>query len=81
MHMTHKRVHGLLSAFLILSSAACAHSGPVKLVPIPAEMTQPVPEPALQGETNGDLVTWIDAWREALREANRRLESIGNVKP
>jgi hypothetical protein len=72
----------VLSAFFFCSClAACAHSGAVKVVPVPAELTAPVPEPQLEGDTNADLVTWIDRLRSALGLANTRLESIGNIKP
>lgn len=73
-------MRGALSAFLLVCLTACAHSA-VKVVPVPAELTAPVPEPQLEGDTNADLVTWIDRLREALGLANKRLESIGNIKP
>jgi len=36
----------------------------------PAVYLQDVPEPKLQGKTNGDLAEWCIALREALRLAN-----------
>jgi hypothetical protein len=44
-------------------------------------LTEQVPEPQLAGNQNKDLISWIDALREALREANRRLQAIEGVKP
>jgi hypothetical protein len=44
-------------------------------------MVEQVPAPELQGDTNSALVAWIDAWREALKEANRRLKAIEGIKP
>lgn len=80
MPMTRKLALGALSAFLMASCQGCAHNT-VKLVPVPSELTAPVPEPQLEGDTNADLVTWIDRLRAALGLANKRLESIGNIKP
>jgi len=53
----------------------------VKIVPVPAELTQPVEEPALAGNTNDDLVTWIARLQSALKRANEQLRVIGNIKP
>ena len=78
-----KTALGLILAFQMMFCGGCA-SNPAtvtKLVPIPPELTEPVAAPELQGDQNKDLVSWIDGWREALKEANRRLESIGNIKP
>jgi hypothetical protein len=41
----------------------------------------PIPEPKLEGDTNADLVAWIDRLRAALGLANDRLESISRIKP
>lgn len=70
-----------LQIYLVLALTACAHAGPTKLVPIPAEMTEAVPEPQLEGSTNASLVDWIERLRAALREANRRLGAIGGIRP
>lgn len=85
MHTTQRLRLGASSLFLLACLAACK-SVPerppvVKIVPVPPELVEPVAEPELAGDTNGDLVNWIDRWREALREANRRLRSIGEIKP
>lgn len=72
-----------MSLCLLASLVACK-SAPerpqvTKLVPIPAELVQPIPEPQLSGETNGALVSLIEALRTALHLANDRLRSIGAI--
>ena len=67
-----------------LTLAACA-SNPERpvhtvIVPVPSELTQPIPEPQLQGDTNSALIDWIERLRAAIAEANRRLASISNIK-
>lgn len=68
---------------MCLQGCASAPERPptVKVVPVPAELTQPVPEPQLEGETNGALVDLIERLRIALGLANKRLQSIGAIKP
>ena len=73
-----------MSLCLLASLAAC-QSVPerpqvTKLVPIPAELTQPIPEPQLSGDNNGALVDLIERLRVALSLANDRLKSIGNIR-
>lgn len=82
---------GLALAFLGLSLTACA--GNVKpeavevrvpvYVRLPAELTEPVSEPALRDGpvTNADLADWADALREALRHANGKLRRIEALQP
>lgn len=79
-------------ACLTLSLAACG-TKPVKpeavevrvpvYVKLPAELTEPVTEPALRAGpvTNADLADWADALREALRHANGKLRAIGRLQP
>ena len=83
---TRRRLcRGPILASLMMFCGACASNPerpPVtKIVPVPPELTAPVPAPQLEGDTNADLVSWIERWREALREANRRLHAIEGIKP
>lgn len=83
---------GLALAFLGLSLTACAGNAtkpeavevrvPV-YVKLPAELTEPVSEPALRDGpvTNADLADWADALREALRHANGKLRRIEALQP
>lgn len=67
----------ILAAVLL---AGCAHqSVATRVVPVPPELTAPVAEPALKGDTNADLVTWIEGWKAALAEANARLRAISGI--
>jgi hypothetical protein len=52
-------------------------------VHLPAELTEPVTEPALKPGpvTNADLADWADALREALRHANGKLSRIRALQP
>ena len=79
-------------ASLTLSLAACG-TKPVKpetvevrvpvYVQLPAELTEPVTEPALRAGpvTNADLADWADALREALRHANGKLARVRALQP
>lgn len=92
MNVIHPLPRGLALAFLTLSLAACA-SKPAKPVPVevrvpvyvrlPAELTEPVTEPALPAGpvTNADLADWADALREALRHANGKLARVRALQP
>lgn len=46
------------------------------IVPIPAKLTAPVPQPELQGDTNADLAALILACRAAIDRANDKLKAI-----
>jgi len=48
---------------------------------IPSALTEPVPEPGLQGDTNGALAEYILALRHALDTANAKLKAIAGLKP
>lgn len=50
---------------------------------VPSVLTQPVPEPKLKDGpiTNRDLADWALALRQALREANAKLEQIAGLSP
>ena len=50
---------------------------------VPSALTQPVAEPKLKDGpiTNRDLADWALALRQALREANARLEQIAGFSP
>ncbi len=81
----YKASRAMKGSALILSVllAGCA-SNPerparVLIVPIPSGLVEPVPEPVLEGDTNADLLTWIDKLRAALGLANDRLRSIGKL--
>lgn len=52
-------------------------------VQLPAELTEPVTEPALRAGpvTNADLADWADALREALRHANGKLSRVRALQP
>ena len=92
MNVIHPLPRGLLLACLTLSLAACA-SKPVKpetvevrvpvYVRLPAELTEPVTEPALKTGpiTNADLADWADALREALQHANGKLARVRALQP
>lgn len=75
-----RTIVALLGTFLV--SACALH--PYKTAPgwaaptrVPAELTEPVPEPVLPADaTNGDLAEWSDRLRAALREANEKLKRI-----
>ena len=78
--------------FFLFSLSGCA-SKPVKpqavevrvpvYVRLPAELTEPVAEPALAAGpvTNADLADWADALREALRHANGKLARVRALQP
>jgi hypothetical protein len=73
-------------AFALLANLSACASNPerppvVRIVPVPAELTEQVAEPRLEGDTNAALVDWITRLQAAIREANRRLQSIGEIKP
>lgn len=86
----HKRLTGLIALCPLLLLAACA-SNPVAvrtitvhtpvIVPVPSAYTDPVQEPQLHGNTNGDLAAWALALRQALRDANGKLKKIAGLKP
>lgn len=92
MNVMNPLQRGLVLACPILLLAACA-SKPVKpeavevrvpvYVALPAELTEPVTEPALRAGpvTNADLADWADALREALQHANGKLRAIGRLQP
>lgn len=48
---------------------------------VPSVLTQPVPEPKLKDGpiTNRDLADWALALRQALREANAKLQQIAGL--
>lgn len=72
------------TVLLLVLLAGCVTTKPrevTRVVPVPAELTQPVPEPVLEGNQNKDLIDWVERLKAAIREANRRLESIGRIKP
>ncbi len=73
----------LAAIVVLLATTACA-SNPerparVLIVPIPSELVEPVQVPVLEGDTNADLLTWIDKLRAALGLANDRLRGIGKL--
>lgn len=84
---------GLLLQFLLplLLLSACA-SNPVAvrtvtvhtpvIVPVPEAYTQPVPVPELSPDnlTNADLAHYILILRQALADANARLQMIAGLK-
>lgn len=88
-HLT--RALGLLPISLALCLTACASNPVVRtqtvtvrvpvVAPIPSVLTQPVAEPKLAGDTNGDLAAWALALRQALREANAKLKQIAGLHP
>jgi hypothetical protein len=49
-------------------------------IPIPAELTQPVPVPSVDVQTNADLAEYALKVRKALDEANRRLDAIRGLE-
>lgn len=53
------------------------------LVPLDKRLTEEVAEPKLAPGIvqNNDLADFIDAWRAALRLANRKLREIAGVQP
>ena len=80
--MPNKLVHaGLAALFCLLASCASTPERPVHtvIVPVPSELTQPVPEPQLQGSNNSALVDLIERLRSALGLANDRLDSIAKL--
>lgn len=52
-------------------------------VRLPAELVEPVTEPALKDGpvTNADLADWADSLREALRHANGKLSRVRALQP
>ena len=84
-----KTLIGLISLSLMTISA-CS-STPVKTetvtvhvptyIQLPADLTQPVPVPSVDVQTNGDLAEYALKVRQALDEANRRLEAIREIHP
>lgn len=50
-------------------------------VPLPEGATDPVALPELAGDTNEDLADFITRLKEAVKEANRRLEAIDGLQP
>ena len=93
MNVIHPLARGLLLASLTLSLTACVDKRAVKpeavevrvpvYVKLPAELTEPVTEPALRAGpvTNADLADWADALREALRHANGKLSRVRALQP
>ena len=93
MNVMNPLQRGLVLASLTLSLTACAGKNPVKpeavevrvpvYVRLPAELTEPVSEPALPTGpvTNADLADWADALREALRHANGKLARVRALQP
>ena len=73
-----------MSLCLLALLTACASTPErppiIKLVPVPAELTQPVAVPELQGDTNAALVDLIERLRVSLGLANGQLQAIGNIK-
>jgi hypothetical protein len=49
-------------------------------IQLPAELTQPVPVPSVDVQTNADLAEYALKVRQALDEANRRLEAIRGLE-
>lgn len=47
--------------------------------PVPAELTDPVTEPAMQGDTNSAMAEYILALRHALDAANAKLKAIAGL--
>ena len=80
---------GLILACLTITSA-CS-SSPIKtevktvyvpkMVQVPADLTQPVPVPAVDVQDNGDLAEYALKVRAALDQANRQLEAIRGIEP
>lgn len=69
-----------MSLCLLMLLAGCAHNSVVtKVVPVPPELTQPIPEPQLEGENNAALVDLIERLKAALERANRQLQAIGQI--
>jgi len=79
----HVRATCIGIGLFLCTSCASNPQRPVvtKIVPVPSELTAPVPAPQLEVDTNSALIDWIERWKAALAEANRRLEAIGNIKP
>lgn len=52
------------------------------IVPVPQAYTQPVPVPKLSGDnlTNADLAHYVLILRQALADANARLQAIAGLK-
>lgn len=51
------------------------------MVPVPAPLTEQVPEPKLHGNTNGALADAYLAALHALRQANAKLKAIAGLQP
>lgn len=49
--------------------------------PVPAELTVPVADPELTGNTNGALAEYVLALRHALDAANAKLKAIAGLQP
>lgn len=85
----HGPLLACLTAFLCLSGCATApvvrtetvtvHT-PV-IVPVPVVLTNPVPSPAMNGDTNGALADYIASLQVALQEANAKLRQIAGLAP
>ncbi len=62
---------------MLLCLVACSTPSPQTILQRPnPEWTEAVPEPLLQGKTNGDLAAWAKALREALAQANASLAAV-----
>jgi hypothetical protein len=69
--MTLKLASGLIPAFLTLSLISCAKTPEfLPCSPPPAIRLQDVPEPVFRGQTNEDLIRYIQDLRAALRQSN-----------
>jgi hypothetical protein len=53
---------------------------PVYVKP-PAALTEPVPEPTMDGTTNADLAQWALSLRAALEQANAQIRAIAGLTP
>lgn len=80
---------GLMCVCLMITSA-CS-TAPIKTqtvtvhvpayIQLPADLTQPVPVPAVDVKDNGDLAEYALKVRKALDQANRQLEAIRGIEP
>lgn len=82
-----KTVNGLILACL-LSTAACSTTKVrtetvyvPRYVELPAELTEQVPVPAADVQTNADLAEYALKLKRALEQANRQLEAIREIQP
>lgn len=52
-----------------------------RYVPVPAELTEPCPVPAIKGRTVGDVVDAANARKLALDRCNAQLDAIRKAQP